>query len=206
MFWGLCVKTQCGPIRVSRLSHRTRHLFQVSLLASLHSWNRVKPMLIRKRNFLCDCGSLRSSPIDHRWWKSPSFHQTSLCPELGIVCTEWYLIFCELLKREKKTYIKEASKPYMRQCAIGPLGGGFYLSIPLHQSSPTSSSRILLLKNPFCICVWLFGYACAAGRASWSSSSTDSSRTPAVCSVAFPQHRLHPATIPRGLPLRIINT
>ncbi len=106
MFWGLCVKTQCGPIRVSRLSHRTRHLFQVSLLASLHSWNRVKPMLIRKRNFLCDCVSLRSSPIDHRWWKSPSFHQTSLCPELGIVCTEWYLIFCELLKREKKLTLR----------------------------------------------------------------------------------------------------
>lgn len=95
MFWELCVKTQCGPIRASQLSHRTRHLFQVSLLASLHSWNRVKPMLIRKRNFLCDYGSLRSSPIDHRWWKSPSFHQTSLCPELGIMCTEWYLIYCE---------------------------------------------------------------------------------------------------------------
>ncbi len=41
------------------------------------------------------------------------------------------------------------------------LGGGFYLLIPLH--------FYLVLKNPLktwsplCVCVWLFGYACAVG-------------------------------------------
>lgn len=97
MFWGLCVKTQCG------LSVSFGWVTDVTFVSSESPG--FSPQLKQseanadtKRNFLCDYGSLRSSPIDHRWWKSPSCLQTSLCPESGTMCTEWYLISSELLK------------------------------------------------------------------------------------------------------------
>lgn len=65
------------------------------LLLLFGSWNgsltlhfsssKVKPMLTPKRSSRCDSGSLRNSPTDLRWWRSPSCHLISPCPESGMV-------------------------------------------------------------------------------------------------------------------------
>lgn len=54
-------------------------------LALFFSSSKVKPMLTPKRSSPYDSGSLRSSPTDLRWWRSPSSHLISPCPESGTV-------------------------------------------------------------------------------------------------------------------------